>query len=187
MSNTRNRCTFNNVTITNIFIKIEISRRLHSTAAAAVVDEIKISFNNIVFGVSLFKLEGTEDFSEFTVDTVFIVVSKVFDKLLSNGRTAELRTACCEIEDSTAGSFQVNAVMFPKSLVLNSNLSVNHLFWNVLKIYPNTIFGRVELFIFLPLLSFVILDINFTCLIEGDGIEIDSKRFIGDTENVEKK
>ena len=179
--------TFHYITITNILVEVEIGGRLYTTTSASVVDQIEICFKNIIFGISLFELECTEDLSEFTVYTVFIVIRQIFDKLLGDGRAAELRAACSEIDDSTACSFEVNTVVFTETLVLNGDLGIYHLFGNILITYPYTVLCRIELFIFLPFLRFVVLDINFACLIESYGIEIDGEGFVSNTENVEKK
>ncbi len=74
----------------DILAEIGVRGRLNTIRAVGVINGIQVSLQNLLFGITFFKVEGAEDFLHLSFNTHGIVAGHVLDELLGDGGTALL-------------------------------------------------------------------------------------------------
>ena len=166
--------TFCNGAVLNILAKVKLGSRLTTLTVVTEVYNIEVCLKNFILGVFVFKVEGSEYFSQFSCKRNLVVICDVLYKLLSYCRTAVAVASRYKGEYSTACSLPVNTAMLIKTLVLNGNHCVLHLLRNILEVNPYTVFTVVQCLIFLVLVGVLILYINVACKVKTDVVKVNA-------------
>ena len=89
-----NRSTLPQGQLTDILIKILVSRRLHTLDRTGKADGVQIGFQDGLLGISPAEAQRTVDLSQFAQRTLdaagAVIVRQVFDQLLLDGGCALL-------------------------------------------------------------------------------------------------
>ena len=153
--------TLSQITILNVFPKIEICRRLHPVAAAAKVHHVQISCQNYIFGIFFFQIQSAENFRDFSRKAHIAIACQIFNKLLCNGRAAvHIAVSGEQIQNSTCRANPINAVMFPETFIFNADNRIFHVFRYLCKINPHTVFAAVKSLVFYRIVGIIALSIH---------------------------
>ena len=122
------------------------SSTLDTVAAAAQIDLVQVILHDQIFIVFPLKHLGTEDFHHLTLNGNTLLAGMVLNKLLGDGRTAELIIAAEEhIQTGLHRSDPVNTLVFIKTLVFNGHSRINQILGNLFQRCPLTVCRGVNL------------------------------------------
>ena len=161
VGNTDNGCAFSRGQELQLLAKILGSGSLNTLTAVAKEYLIQIPLHNNGLIVALFKLRCTENLQHLTlngniVSTLVLCQKQILNQLLCNGRAAELVAGADKhIDTGLDGGKPVNALMLPKTVVLDRNSSINHGLGNILIGNPITVVNGMQPLQHLDIAAFI--------------------------------
>ena len=110
------------------------------------IDGIHIPFHDNFLAVTTLELLRAENLKNLTLNRDAILLSQVFDQLLRDRGTTELRAAAKEHIYTSFGSCDpVNTLMLIKALIFNCNGRIDQILRNLLISGPLTVCGSINL------------------------------------------
>ena len=135
--------TFGQVQLRNVLAEIGVGGGVHAVAPLAQVDIVEVGLQNIVLGVLLLKLQGTEDLHDLSFHGDLIVAGHVLDQLLGQGRAALDAPAGEHQADGLGRADPVHAVVLVKALVLNGHGGILQILGDLIRGDPHAVFLAV--------------------------------------------
>ena len=81
----RDGSTLGQRSLADVLAEIQVCRRLHALAPAAVVDDVQVRFQNLFLGIAGIQIDGAKNLLHLTGQAYLVIAGNVFHQLLRNG------------------------------------------------------------------------------------------------------
>ena len=151
---------------------------LDAVAAVAEKDRVEIPFDDLLFCIGLFQLQGAEDLRQLALDGEVVVVGHVFQQLLGEGGAAEhvVRVAEEHGVESAEGAEPVHAVVVIEAVVLDGDGGLLEPGVQVFVVHPLPVTLEAgQAFQHFPLLAVLVEVIDGAGLVQAEFVQGDGQ------------
>ena len=121
----------------HVFAEISFGCGLYAVAAVAEVDCIEVHGQDAVFIVDhILQCKRAEDLVELALDRIVVILGRIFDQLLGDGRAAILLTAEQPVFHRAQRALPVHAAVRVKTLVLDRDHRVFQVLRDLVAVHP---------------------------------------------------